>query len=238
MYGPSLDYAGLLIERVSGVTLEEYMKTHLWAQLGIKDMVFHISTRPDMKERLADIGYRTAEGKVSATPESPQRLMHVTPEGDEVEGFFGGDGIFTSPEEYMKVLRGVLDMSIIPPDYVDDFFSPQLDKVQADAMNDLLQIDQANNVMGCTNKEVRKNWGLGGLLLDADDHAGGRKEGTMIWAGMPMLSWFVDRKADVCGLFATQVLPTGDQRAAELTKAFIDGVYALLPSDKEPSSRL
>ena len=105
-------------------------------------------------------------------------------------------------------------------------------------MNALLQIDVANNAMGTTKKNVRRNWGLAGLLLDADDHAGGRKEGTMIWTGLPMLSWFVDCKTDICGLFATQILPTGDQKAADLTSVFVDMVYCLHSSREYDSSRL
>jgi CubicO group peptidase (beta-lactamase class C family) len=65
MYGPGIDYAGLLIERVTGLSLEEYMRQNLWEPLGIKDMTFRLSSRPDMRERMADISFRDeVSGKV------------------------------------------------------------------------------------------------------------------------------------------------------------------------------
>lgn len=240
MYSPSIDFAGLLVERISGSTLTEYLKTHIWEPLGIKDMTLHISRRPDMQERLAAMSYRTADGKVAATPEHPEHAISpwLTQDGSEVSACFGGQGLFTTGEEYIKVLRGVLNGSIIPARFAEEFFAPQLNQVQADALNGLLQIDQVNNMMGHTNKTVRKNWGLAGLLLDADDHEGGRKAGTMIWAGIPMLTWFVDREADICGLFVTQVFPMGDQKAADLSKVFTDGIIALASEARKENSHL
>jgi hypothetical protein len=95
--------------------------------------------------------------------------------------------------------------------------------------------------MGGTPKDVQKDWGLGGLLLMGDEKDG-RKAGTMIWGGLPNLIWvswvtfalgmamltryqFVDRKSDLCGLYAGQVLPTGDAKIAALVRKFEEGMY-------------
>lgn len=47
---------------------------------------------------------------------------------------------------------------------------------------------QANNAMGGTPKHIKKDWGLGGVLImgDAED---GKKTGTMLWGGYPNLIW-------------------------------------------------
>jgi hypothetical protein len=42
--------------------------------------------------------------------------------------------------------------------------------------------------MGGTEKSVKKDWGLGGLLL-AEDQSDGKTAGTMIWGGLPNLNW-------------------------------------------------
>jgi hypothetical protein len=56
----------------------------------------------------------------------------------------------------------------------------------------LLTIDapglKANNAMGGTSKQVKKDWGLGGVLV-MDDAPDGKKAGTMIWGGLPNLIW-------------------------------------------------
>lgn len=238
MYGPGLDYAGLLIERVSGFTLGEYMQQHFFEPLEIKDMTFHLSKKPEMKERLADMSYRdVSTGKVEYRNE---RVNYHNIAGEEVEGCLGGEGLLATPEEYMKILRALLneDTRILPADLVDEFFSPQMNDAQAGVLNAILQNDMANDSMCGTNKSIRKNWGLGGMILQGDDHAGGRKEGTMVWGGLPMLVWFIDRKTELCGLFATQVLPTADKKSSALARAFEDGVYALYEKSLKNSGSL
>jgi hypothetical protein len=42
--------------------------------------------------------------------------------------------------------------------------------------------------MGGTPKNSKKDWGLGGLLL-RDDLPDGKAAGTMIWGGLPNLTW-------------------------------------------------
>lgn len=48
-----------------------------------------------------------------------------------------------------------------------------------------------NNAMGGTDKSQKKDWGLGGLLLLADQ-PDGKAAGTMIWGGLPNLIWVSD----------------------------------------------
>jgi CubicO group peptidase (beta-lactamase class C family) len=139
-YGPSIDYVGLLIERITGKSLESYMKTNLWEPLGIKDMTFFPSSRPDMKARLADMSLRNEEGKVRYTKAS---MPYLDSEGNEVTECMGGQGSFTSAEEYLKILRALLvadeDEKILKKETVESFFSPQLSKKSKDALNTMLQ---------------------------------------------------------------------------------------------------
>ena len=46
---------------------------------------------------------------------------------------------------------------------------------------------------------------------------------------------FVDRKAGLCGIFATQVLPTGDQKCGDLALGFEKGMYELYEKNREGS---
>jgi CubicO group peptidase (beta-lactamase class C family) len=141
-YGPSIDYAGLLIERITGKTLEGYMKTNLWEPLGIKDMTFFLSSRPDMKARLADMSIRNEEGKVRHTD---GRMPYLDGEGNEVKDCMGGQGTFTSAEEYIKVIHALLttdtDEKILKKETVEQFFSPQLGKESAATLNVIVQDD-------------------------------------------------------------------------------------------------
>ncbi|KAL1650658.1 hypothetical protein SLS61_005910 [Didymella pomorum] len=225
-YGPSIDYAGLLIERVSGITLEEFMRENLWEPLGIKDMTFKLSSRPDLAERMAAMSEREAGS--STVKYMGGKQFHQDTDGSEIEDCLGGQGVFTSPEEYFKVVKAVLttedDEKLLKKETLNEFFKPQLGDGSATALNGLLQDDFVNNAMGGTEKSVKKDWGLGGLLL-AEDQSDGKTAGTMIWGGLPNLNWWVDRKTGICGLYAGQVLPTGDAKIAALDRSFEAGIY-------------
>jgi CubicO group peptidase (beta-lactamase class C family) len=139
-YGPSLDYAGLLIERVSGMSLEQFMKENLWDPLGIKDMTFNPSERPDLKARLADMSLRGEDGKVAF---SEERLPYHDENMEFVTECMGGQGSFLSAEEYVKVLKAVLnadvDEKILKKETLEVFFKPQLGEGSKAMLNMVLQ---------------------------------------------------------------------------------------------------
>ena len=148
MYGPGLDYAGLLIERVTGLTLEEYMRQNLWEPLGITDMTFQLKSRPDLKERMADMSVRDEEsGKVKYTDE---RMTYQDADGEEVQDCMGGQGVFTSPEEYIKILHALLttdeDEKLLKNETMREFFKPQLGEGASVTINAFLQDDMVYSV--------------------------------------------------------------------------------------------
>ncbi|KAL5121770.1 hypothetical protein ACEQ8H_000457 [Pleosporales sp. CAS-2024a] len=226
-YGSSLDYAGLLIERISGQSLEAYMKTNLWEPLGIKDMTFHLSTRPDLAARLADMSVRDESGKLHFFPGHVPDFGHDT--NHHEPDCMGGQGVYTSTEEFFKVVRATLttdtDEKILKNATVEEFFKPQLGEASRAMLNTVLQDDFASRALGGTAKTAKKDWGLGGVLYGEKVDERPFEAGTMIWGGYPNLIWFVDRKAGLAGLYASQIVPPGDVKSAELTLEFQKAMY-------------
>ena len=60
-YGQSLDVAAAILEKLSGQTLGDYLKTHIFAPLGMTDTCFHVPE--EKKERIAVLYQRTPEGR-------------------------------------------------------------------------------------------------------------------------------------------------------------------------------
>jgi CubicO group peptidase (beta-lactamase class C family) len=141
-YGPSIDYAGLVVERVSGKSLEEYMKANLWEPLGVKDATFHLSTRPDLKARMADMSVRNEAGKMEHTE---AKHLHHDREGNELVDCLGGQGAFSSAEEYIKILQAVLtsdeNEKILKKATAEELFKPQLGEGSRAMLNMMLQDD-------------------------------------------------------------------------------------------------
>ncbi|KAH7087523.1 beta-lactamase/transpeptidase-like protein [Paraphoma chrysanthemicola] len=232
-YGPGIDYAGLLVERVSGKTLEEYMKANLWEPLGIKDMTFHLSSRPDLQARFADMSARGPDGRVHYTD---AHMAYHDSEGKPATDCMGGQGVFTSAEEYLKILHGLLTTEengkILKKETVELFFKPNLGEGSKKGIEASLEDESWNNAMGGAPRSIKKDWGLGGVLIlgDLDD---GKQSGTMLWGGLPNLIWWVDRKAGLCGLYAGQVVPPGDAVCAALNRKFEAEMYRQYAASKK-----
>ena len=64
LYSTSIDWAGKLIERVTGQTLEEYVKAHIWGPLGTKDITFFPHSNADIKARMTDRPLKDVEGEI------------------------------------------------------------------------------------------------------------------------------------------------------------------------------
>ncbi|ORY16081.1 beta-lactamase/transpeptidase-like protein [Clohesyomyces aquaticus] len=239
MYSPGIDFAGLVVERVSKMSLEEYMKKNLWGPLGVKDMTFHLESRPDMKARLADMSKRNTDtGKVEFTDE---RQTYQDANKKEVEDYMGGQGVFSSAEEYVKILHGLLindeNETILKKATMDTLFTPHLNKEGDESLNAFLQNDMANNAMGGLPKDSERTYALGGLVI-RDDLPKGVRKGTMMWGGLPNLSWTCDRTTGLITLYAGQVVPPGDAKSAELTQKFQLGIYERYNQSRGSNARM
>ena len=97
-YGINIDWAGKMIEKVSGQTLGQYLKHNIFDPLGMSSTGFHISD--DMRSRLATTHLRGPDGNLSVFPfEIPQQ-----PEFE-----MGGGGLYSTAGDYLKFLRMVLN---------------------------------------------------------------------------------------------------------------------------------
>jgi CubicO group peptidase (beta-lactamase class C family) len=62
MYGKSLDWAGQVVEAVSGMNLDEYMKRNIFAPLGMDSTTFFQEQRPDIMAKRFEMQHRPVEG--------------------------------------------------------------------------------------------------------------------------------------------------------------------------------
>ena len=183
-YGAGIDWAGLMIERVNGgISLEDYMKAHIWAPLGIRDMAFHLEHREDLRARLVAMCERDA---VTGKAVLKGRKSWDDPVGDA----FGGAGVYSSMPEYVKVLRSVLedDGRLLGSEALGSMFRPQLNAAGRRALMKVMEDPELNDMMGALPLGAEKDWGLAGVLL-LEDSRDGRRKGTLSWGGLPNLVW-------------------------------------------------
>jgi methyl acetate hydrolase len=71
---------------------------------------------------------------------------------------------------------------------------------------------------------MSKKWGLS-FLINTQPAPTGRSAGSLAWAGLANTYFWIDRTKQVCGVFASQLLPFFDPTAVDLFTRFETEVY-------------
>lgn len=230
MYSTGLDWAGKVIERVTGGTLGEHVQQSICDPLGINSAQFYPVTREDLRPRLVDLNPQDPDAYARAVVGGSSDVQRRS------QGDFGGHGLFMTAEDYVKILHSLLanDGKLLKPSTVDDMFQDHLNQ----ETNAGYQAARASP-MGVffrlgIDLETQTGHGLGGVVT-LEDVDGWYGEGTMTWGGGLSLAWFIDRKNDLCGIGAVQpALPDFDgDTVAALKQTFRRDMYRKQAAWKE-----
>lgn len=217
MYSPGLDWAGILVARVSGETeLQEYMRKNLWTPLGIRggEMAFR---KRDLGLDDADMGETWVHASLRKQGDASLVPLEEGWRDFNPKDCLGGGGIMASPEAYLKVLGSLLrnDGVILKRETLDEFMlQPMLvqGKIGTGAYEGLIGVlDSMVGARMLTGglplpKEEgchEYQYGLLGLLSREKGQNGGeqeQKQWTLSWGGLPNLFWHVDREEGVAGM--------------------------------------
>ncbi|GAM89456.1 hypothetical protein ANO11243_074940 [Dothideomycetidae sp. 11243] len=213
-YGFSIDWAGRVLEKLSGGTLDSWVKENILPPLGIKDMSFYPFAPEKVIKNLPMIAQR--KGESGGLVPQPIDFINVG-----AKDSFGGHGGVISMPEYVKILQSLLanDEKLLEKQTVDMMFQPQLGQGSKQTLNAILDSPLGAWFVGDFPSGQQYDWGLGGILV-TEDNQGRRKKGTLIWSGLANCFWFIDREAGLCGVFGTQVMPPGDPLVEEVIKEF------------------
>ncbi|KAH9992378.1 beta-lactamase family protein [Xylariaceae sp. FL0662B] len=220
-YGTGLDWVGQIVEKLSGLSLEEYMKRNIWEPLGADSSTFFPEEHPDISARRVPVAFRAdPEGPAVEKP-GVSGIPTVTP---GLKMCFGGHGLFGSMSDYFKLAYSLLidDEKLLKKETAALMFEPQLTPSSKEALYKFLDRPEVKIMFPSPPNE--RDFGLGGLLVVGDKHEYWEK-GALMWGGGANLNWFIDRSAGVCGVFGSQVLTPGDPRMRRLIDAFQADVY-------------
>ena len=105
-YGVNIDWAGILLERVTGQSLNDYIHKNILEPLGLKNI--SMFPNEDMKKNLAYMNQRGPDGKLSSRDHVLRRPLIVST-ADEVKNCLnsGGAGCFAKPQEYCRTSRPI-----------------------------------------------------------------------------------------------------------------------------------
>lgn len=245
-YGTSIDWAGLLLESVTGQTLGEYMKEHIFHPLGMSDTTFWPASIPDYESRKAAMAFRPfAEG---GDQPPLQDIPYPVPDEHEVES--GGAGLYSTLEDYSKFVAAIMrgDERILGPEARELLFTPQLNDQQRTAMKDV--VGSAWDMFACEYPEgTEMDFGFGGMI-NMEDIPGRRRKGSVMWSGLAHGHWvsftilvvmmgmvrgwlltsgqWIDRQSGIAGILSTTVMrePPTDPIVKKLYIELEEAVYA------------
>lgn len=184
-YGVGLEWAGKMVERVSGKKLGDYMRENIFEVLGMDSTSFHPWDRPEIVARIGGRTWRDhATGKVTVDRSG------WFPESERPSEDYGGGGVFSCATDYVKVLMSLLmdDGKLLKSETAEVFFKPQVEdptSLQKEFTTGTISIGATN---GLPKEDCKFNYGLGGALC-TNSIAGHCGRGMMFWSGLPNSFW-------------------------------------------------
>jgi CubicO group peptidase (beta-lactamase class C family) len=216
-YSTGIDWAGIMVSRASGLSLEDYMQTHVFKPLGMASTTFYPERHPALLSRIARIAVRDDAGNLSkGANDIPLAQFMSIREG-------GGGGCFSTANDYVKFLSSLLAPTcplFASQQTREIMFSGHLSPAAKKALLQTHASPTAFGLAGNVPIGTDLDYGLGGIINVEQVRSTGRAAGTMQWGGLPNLMWFVNRGDGICGAYFSQLIPSGDKRSFDLYEQY------------------
>jgi CubicO group peptidase (beta-lactamase class C family) len=189
VYGYNTDILGCVVEKASGMPLDEYIRTRITGPLGLKDTRFFIPAAE--RNRLAAV-YGTKDGVAVRSAEGSKG------QGAYVDGprksFAGGAGLTSTAHDYARFLEmirngGTLDGA----------------RILAPRTVDLMTTNQS----GTLHSTRGLGFGLGFETVDRYGASGLAAEGAFGWSGAYGTTYQVDKQSHMVLVLMIQLMPNG-----------------------------
>jgi methyl acetate hydrolase len=201
-YGSNMDWAGLVVEAITGKRLGDVMQQRIFEPLGMTDTAFSMTA--SMLQRRAGMHQREEDGSLTAVEGS------LLPEEPEVH--MGGHGLFSTVKDYCLFIRAWLNDGqgdhgrILKPETIRFAEKNGLDNLKIKALPCVIpSISHTAEFF----PGMPKSWALS-FMVNEQDAPTGRPAGSLAWAGLANLFYWIDRKNGIGGFWATQILPFVD----------------------------
>ena len=214
-YGGSIDRVSRMVEIASGQGIDRYFRDNITGPLGMNDTGFTITEK--QRARQARLYRRGADGRLVAQPF--EKLETPT-------SFSGGGGIYSTAPDYLRLLQALLKgggldgAKILKAETVAQMAVNQIGNLEAGIMKTTNPL-VSNDVDFFPGTRLR--WGLG-HMINADPVPGGRKAGSLTWAGLYNTYYWIDPATRVAGVIMMQILPFADRQALKVYREFEHGI--------------
>ena len=198
-YGLSDDVLGRLVEVISGVSFDAFLRTRLFEPLGMVDTFFYVPA--EKANRLASIYTPSPSGlaKVEGAVEGQHLIYSSTyPTGEPRRNFSGGAGLSSTAHDYSRFLQMLLNDGELDGERI---LSPMT--------VDLMRTDQIGDIpVGSVVQPGSAGFGLGVAVRGGpgvDPELG--TTGAYYWSGFFNTAFWIDPTEQLIGVLMVQVFP-------------------------------
>ena len=220
-YGRGVGVAGRVVERVSGLDLDTYFKRHIFAPLGMTRSGYNVPEEL-MRERAVMHARDAVSGELAALPDVRPAPM---------ERFYGGGGLLSTPRDYARFLRCLLNGGEL--DGVRILAEEMVALMTADQLPDGVRVDMAAmpGVDTSDRRSFVSEFDDGYSLawaIEVGGEDGSRPEGVGYWSGIFNTYYTIDNERGVAVFAFSQLLPFDDPEVYEIYRTYEDEVYRAL----------
>jgi methyl acetate hydrolase len=212
-YGTGFDWAGQLVHRLTGVTLDEYCRTEIFEPLGMTRT--SLSRLSDPALHYVDVLSETEHGFAATEIDYPQQPEFVT----------GGGCFYSTAADYLALQRALLAggtlgaATVLSSNSVDEILRAQ----------SFTELPMLRSELPWLSADVDLgpgwHWGFG-LMVNRDAIPGGRGAASGGWWGIFNSMFWLDRSAGVAANLFMQSVPFYSEAAASTARDFESAVYA------------
>ncbi|MEP7346420.1 MAG: serine hydrolase domain-containing protein [Gemmatimonadaceae bacterium] len=205
VYGYNTDILGCVIERASGMPLDEFIRTRITKPLRMSDTYFFLP--PEKKNRLTAVYGSKPDGTIERAPDGAKGQGHYV-EGPRMS-FSGGAGLLSTARDYARFLQMLLNGGTLDGARILAPHSVQL---------------MTTNQLGTLFSNSGLGFGLGFETTDRYGANGMSSVGTFSWGGAYGTQYRADPKERLVIVLMIQMLPN----SATLGDRFPNLVYQAL----------
>lgn len=223
VYGYNTDILGVVVEKVSGLTLAEFFQKRITGPLGLVDTQFYLP--PAGKDRLAAV-YAAKDGKIERATDPKFGQGHYV-EGPRV-AFAGGAGLLSTARDYGRFLQMLLN-------------GGEIDGVRllSPKTVELMTVNHVGTLFAERGpSDAGRGFGLGfDVIEDLGETGRHGSVGAFGWGGAYHTTYWADPKEKMVVLLMTQLLPAGNSDLHARFRALVYQSIVGPPAGVPPTRR-
>lgn len=212
VYGPSINVAARVIEVVSGMPFQDFVKKRIFDPLGMNDTKFYFDS--SFANRLTTHYTKDAKGQLKV--EDPGTVSSKLISGPKVY-FSGSGGLNSNLQDYLKFCIMVFNNG--------EYEGKRIAKIETIAMMKTDQVPLNINAKLLSQPADINEGFTFGYQIERKDNNMDRTLGTISWLGATGPTFFIDPKKKLIGIFMTQMQPYSSIKSR---KAFAGTVLSAL----------